>query len=197
MILCCLIISLQIENKAGISEALLTYDALQKRKPFLDHMMEGLGDFGIVNAMQLFPEVFEPLFVRKSKCEPQDVISILQPTKAMTDREQVVYQYLQRFIMECNEEGEYLKSQSHSPFHQGFLNTKYRLSTLKLGVYRPINYKKNHYWFTAHFMNSMTPQVQQPHKLYYLSQLLLFHQLDDNIRGRLISTHKNPEVVLV
>ena len=96
----------QIENKESISEALCTYDALQKRMPFLDQLMEGLQEFKLTSAMKVFPDVFEPLFVGTDKCDPQDVINILHPKTLMTDSEQCVYQHLQRFLMGCNQSGE-------------------------------------------------------------------------------------------
>ena len=96
----------QIENKESISEALCTYDALQKRMPYLDQLMEGLQEFKLASAMKAFPDVFEPLFVATDKCAPQDVINILRPKTPMTDSEQGVYQHLQRFLMGCNQSGE-------------------------------------------------------------------------------------------
>ena len=91
--------------KASISEAIYTYDALQKRKPFLDQMMEGLEEFQVATAMRLFPDVFEPLFVSRGAYEPQDVINILRSKITMTHDEEVVYNFLKRFISECTPTG--------------------------------------------------------------------------------------------
>lgn len=92
--------------KASISDAIYTYDVLQKRKVFLDQIMEGLEDFHLATTMRLFPAVFESLFVDANQWKPQEVIDILQPTKVeMTDAEQMVYNFLKRFITECNPKG--------------------------------------------------------------------------------------------
>lgn len=96
---------LQIEIRDSIAEALYTYDALQKRKPFLDQLMEGLQEFELSSAMQVFPDIFEPLFVCAQKSMPQDVINILHIRTPMTDAEQVVYDFLELFIRECNPTG--------------------------------------------------------------------------------------------
>ena len=68
----------------SISEALYIYDALQKRKPFLDQLMDGLEELQVANAMRLFPDVFEPSFVSGNNFEPQAVINILRPKVPMT-----------------------------------------------------------------------------------------------------------------
>lgn len=49
--------------KASISEALYRWDAIQKRKPFLDQWMEGLEGFQLATAVRLSPDVFQSLFL--------------------------------------------------------------------------------------------------------------------------------------
>ena len=80
------------------------YDAILKRKAFLDQIMEGLEDFQLATALRIFPAVFEPIFTAGS-FESQDVIDILQPKVSMTGEEQAVFDFLQRFITDCNATG--------------------------------------------------------------------------------------------
>lgn len=62
-----------MELKASISEGIYTYDVLQKRKPFLDQIMEGIQEFQLAKCIKMFPDIFEPLFVNSGKCEAKDV----------------------------------------------------------------------------------------------------------------------------
>lgn len=96
----------QVERKESIAEAIYTYDALQKRKPFLDQFVEGLEEFQLGKACHLFPQVFQPLFVSK-KCTPEDVLKILYTEGTMGEQQQVLYDYLRQFLMECNHDGEH------------------------------------------------------------------------------------------
>ena len=96
----------QVESKESIAEAVYIYDALQNRKPFLDQLMEGLEEFQLGKACHLFPRVFQPLFVSE-KCKPEDVLQILYTESTMGDRQQVLYEYLRQFLMECDHDGEH------------------------------------------------------------------------------------------
>ena len=91
--------------KQSISEALYTYNALLKRKPFLDQLMDGLEEIQVGSAMRRYLGVFEPLFVSAYEFTPQDVMGILHPRLPMTQSESAVYNLLKRFITECNQEG--------------------------------------------------------------------------------------------
>ncbi len=90
-----------MERKESNAEAIYTYDALQKRKPFLDQLMEGLEVFHLGTACRLF----EPLFVSTKECTPEDVLQILQTDEVLGDRQQVICQYLKQFLVECNHNG--------------------------------------------------------------------------------------------
>lgn len=93
--------------KASISEALYRWDAIQKRKPFLDQWMEGLEGFQLATAVRLFPDVFQSLFLSDDQYESQAVIDILHPKMPMTDEEEAVYVFL-KFITECSRSGMYM-----------------------------------------------------------------------------------------
>lgn len=82
-----------METKQNIAEALCTYDALQKQKPFLDQLMDRLDEFQLKTAIRLFPDVFRPLFVNERECLPEDVIEILHPRIPMTTAGQSVYDF--------------------------------------------------------------------------------------------------------
>lgn len=94
--------------KASISEALYRWDAIQKRKPFLDQLMEGLEEFQLATAIRLFPDVFQSLFLSDDQYESQAVIDILHPKMPMTDGEEAVYAFLKKFIAECSHSGMYM-----------------------------------------------------------------------------------------
>ena len=102
LIIVCII---QIEMKASICEALYTYDALQKRKPYLDQIMEGLEDFQLATCMKMFPATFEPLFVNCGRCQPSDVISILHHKPDLSGPEIAVFDHLKRFLTQCSTTG--------------------------------------------------------------------------------------------
>ena len=95
-----------MERKESIAEAIYIYDTLQKRKPFLDQLVEGLEEFQLGKACHLFPHVFQPLLVSE-KCKPEDVLKILYTEGTMGEQQQVLYEYLKQFLMECNHDGEY------------------------------------------------------------------------------------------
>ena len=96
---------MQIELKASISEAIYTYDALQKRKPYLDQLMEGLEDFQLAASVRLFPSVFEPLFVNQGRCEAHDVLKIIHHKPRLSDREMIILNHVKRFVTECDTNG--------------------------------------------------------------------------------------------
>lgn len=103
-----MVFSLQIELKASICEAIYTYDVIQKRKPYLDQIMEGLQDFQLSDLLKMFPSVFEPVFVNNGKCDPFDVVNILdyKPSTELSREEARVLDYLKRFLTtECSKKG--------------------------------------------------------------------------------------------
>lgn len=56
-----------------IVENAMVYDALHKRKIFLDAFVKGLEALGILQFIQ-FPEVMKPAFVSSGTVSPKDVL---------------------------------------------------------------------------------------------------------------------------
>ena len=67
--------------------------------------MNGLEEFQLARAIQVFPDVFEFLFVGSYELKSTDVLDILHPKVSASQNEVKVYGYLKQFIMECNREG--------------------------------------------------------------------------------------------
>ena len=58
--------------------AIITYNALQKRKVFLDSIAQGLDEFGILSVIQIFPDLFSGLFISSTKIVANDVLEIIR-----------------------------------------------------------------------------------------------------------------------
>ena len=75
--------SLQEENQEKIHQSLLVYDALIKRKPFLDNLSEGLEVFKIKTIISSYPKLFEKKFIRRTypvnSCEIKEIIKTASP----------------------------------------------------------------------------------------------------------------------
>ena len=91
---------MQVGNLRCICDSLLYYDVLQKRKAFLDAFAEGLEVFHLKTAVNLFPALFEPLFVSSGKCSPDDVLGILDFSDTLVGHRERVANYLKAFISE-------------------------------------------------------------------------------------------------
>ena len=65
--------SLQEENQEKIHQSLLVYDALIKRKPFLDNLSEGLEVFKIKTIISSYPKLFE-----KSLSEEHTLLTVVK-----------------------------------------------------------------------------------------------------------------------
>lgn len=87
----------------------MVFDALHKRKAFVDSLGEGLEVFGIVSFMKKFPEEMKPILVCDGQLTPESVIAILRPEigTTMTRDESRVYSYLVDFIKQCSVKREY------------------------------------------------------------------------------------------
>ena len=51
-------------NKVELMHTIMRHCALLRSKSTIDQLAEGLSALGIIEAMKLHPELFEPLFVR-------------------------------------------------------------------------------------------------------------------------------------
>ena len=83
----------------------MVYDALHKRKLFLDAFGEGLEVFGIWSLIGSFPELMKPIFVPGGSVQPSDVLSILQTDRSMSADEERVWGFLTSFIRHSSEDG--------------------------------------------------------------------------------------------
>jgi len=69
-------------------DCILLYDALQKRRIYLDAFASGLEVFELKTIIVHFPEIFKPAFVFSGKITPSDVINMLHP-KTDTEEESI------------------------------------------------------------------------------------------------------------
>ena len=58
--------------------------------------MDGLQELQVAEALKLFPDVFEPLFVGSAELCPEDVVGILHPKDQMIQSEEIVNKVYQR-----------------------------------------------------------------------------------------------------
>ena len=64
------------KNIPAICESIMLFDALHKHKVCIDAILEGLEMFKLKKAIEVFPEYFKCLFVKKC-CTPTDIINCL------------------------------------------------------------------------------------------------------------------------
>ncbi len=89
----------------------MVYDALHKRKVFLDAFGEGLEEFGIWSLIRTFPDVMKPAFVAtEESIEASDVLAILKPLHDVDGCDQErVWEFLTSFIRKSPEKGMHAK----------------------------------------------------------------------------------------
>lgn len=87
----------------------MVFDALHKRKAFIDALGEGLEVFGVLSFIKKFPEEMKPILVCDHHLTPDSVIAILKTEtgKNMTKDKSRVYSYLVDFIKQCSVKREY------------------------------------------------------------------------------------------
>ena len=89
-------------------QSLLIYDALIKRKPFLDNLSEGLEIFKIKTIMLSYPKMFEKKFIGMTCAvnsrEVKDIIKVASPPGTHPIKLQLLHS-LGVFIDESSEEG--------------------------------------------------------------------------------------------
>lgn len=76
-----------MQNKTVLCESIIRYNALQKRKVFLDSIAQGLDEFGILSVIQIFPDLFSGLFISSTKIVANDVLEIIRYPAKMTEEE--------------------------------------------------------------------------------------------------------------
>ena len=88
-------------------ENAIVYDALHKRKIFLDAFGKGLEALGVLKFLQKFPEVMKPAFVSSGTVSTKDVLEIMKPQYSSTSvEERKVYEFLLEFVGQCTDENE-------------------------------------------------------------------------------------------
>ena len=101
-------IQFQIHNKKAIVECILFYDALHKRRIYLDAFASGLEVLGVKTMISHFPETLKPLFVSLGVVKAKEVIELLKPrpnVSGMDENQHCVWDYLLAFINQCSEAG--------------------------------------------------------------------------------------------
>ena len=72
---------------AQITQAILLFDTLQKRKLLLDMIGEGLDiHYGLRRLMSHFPTIFGPLFLYSGTLTSRDIISIIIPPECTSEK---------------------------------------------------------------------------------------------------------------
>ncbi len=98
-------LSVQVDNIPKICDSIILYEAMHKRKVFLDAFAEGLEVFKIRSAINLYPEMFKTLFVASDTCTPDDVIATLNMPYTMSPEHQRIAGYLKDCIKQLDETG--------------------------------------------------------------------------------------------
>ena len=96
---------MKVKNRHAICESIVIYDALHKRKVYLDCFAEGLEAFKVRSAICIFPELFEQLFVAAEECSIADVLSAMQFPEKINPEEEKVAGYLKFAIEQLDERG--------------------------------------------------------------------------------------------
>ena len=86
-------------------ECIVLYDALHKRRIFLDAIGNGLEVLGMRTLISHFPEVFKAAFVSSCRLGSNDVRELLKPVTNMDIDQIRVWGYLLMFIDQANETG--------------------------------------------------------------------------------------------
>ena len=96
---------LKVKNQHAICKSIVVYDALHKRKVYLDCFAEGLEVFRIHSAICIFPEMFEELFVAAEECSTSNVLSAMKYPVELKPEEERVGRYLRLTIEQLDERG--------------------------------------------------------------------------------------------
>ena len=83
----------------------MVYDALHKRKVFLDALGKGLEALGVLDFIKKFPEEMKPAFVSSGTVSPKDVLDIMKPQYSTSIfEEKEVYECLLEYVEQCTDE---------------------------------------------------------------------------------------------
>ncbi len=95
-----------MKSLRAILDSIMVYEALHKRKLFLDSFGEGLEVFGVLGFIQKFTDELKPAFVSSGILISDDVLKILKPRPSddvMTVDEKRVYKFLEHYIEQCTD----------------------------------------------------------------------------------------------
>lgn len=98
----------QTRNKKSIVDCILLYDALHKRRIYIDAFACGLEAVGVKTMISHFPELLKPLFVSTGIVKAKEVIKLLKSkpsVSAMDENQRSVREYLLAFINQASEAG--------------------------------------------------------------------------------------------
>jgi len=96
--------------KDSIAQDILLNEALIKPKPLLDQLAEGLECLGILQLIRAFPVTLGPLFMAQQPLSGGVVKKLLVKPGGMTGQEEEVWECLEMFLQECDEEGTSMES---------------------------------------------------------------------------------------
>ena len=85
-------------------------EALIKPKPLLDQLAEGLECLGILQLIHAFPVTMGPMFMAQQPLSAVVVKNLLVKPSGMTEQQEEVWQCLEDFLQDCNEEGTSIES---------------------------------------------------------------------------------------
>lgn len=93
----------------SIMENIMVYEALHKRRPFLDSFGEGLEIYGLLSFIQKFTAEMKPAFVPDGILCSDDVLQIMKPKisgEVITPEESRVYTFLKNYVKQCTDTSE-------------------------------------------------------------------------------------------
>jgi len=99
----------------NIVQAIMLHYVLNTRKVCMDQFREGLRTLDVLQSIEKHPSVWEPLFVhRDSSMTTEEFKSVLKPPISMNERQQVIWEYLLRFVDSCSLHGNFLAHIAHT-----------------------------------------------------------------------------------
>ena len=87
-------------TKNLISQNLIVYDVLGKRKISYDQIRKGLKNLGVLNQLERNPDLFSELFVTKEKLTSEEVMKVLKFDNDVSEKNK---EFLNRFLQKCSE----------------------------------------------------------------------------------------------
>lgn len=94
--------------KTGVlSENIITYNALQKRKVYLDSIARGLDEFRVLDVIKHFPDLLSDLFVPSTAIVANDLIEMMKFPK-MSTKELLVASLLEDCVKKLSQCGEFI-----------------------------------------------------------------------------------------